>query len=77
MGVLVYALAYRHGVSPYRFVLVGISLGLMASSVTVFLISRADLYTAAQATVWITGSLNSAGWETVVPTAASSPCSHP
>jgi iron complex transport system permease protein len=68
MGALVYALAFRHGVSPYRFVLVGISLGLMASSVTFVLITRADLYSAAQATVWLTGSLNSVGWETVVPT---------
>lgn len=70
MGVLVYVLAYRHGVSPYRFVLVGMSLGLMASSVTFVLITRADLYSAAQATVWLTGSLNSAGWETVRPTGA-------
>jgi iron complex transport system permease protein len=70
MGVLVYVLAFRHGVSPYRFVLVGMSLGLMASSVTFVLITRSDLYSAAQATVWLTGSLNSAGWETVVPTAA-------
>jgi iron complex transport system permease protein len=70
MGALVYALAFRHGVSPYRFVLVGMSLGLMASSVTFVLITRADLYSAAQATVWLTGSLNSAGWETVVPTGA-------
>jgi iron-siderophore transport system permease protein len=68
MGVLVYVLAFRRGVSPYRFVLVGMSLGLMASSVTFVLITRSDLYSAAQATVWLTGSLNSAGWETVAPT---------
>jgi iron complex transport system permease protein len=68
MGVLIYVLAFRQGVSPYRFVLVGMSLGLMASSVTFVLITRADLYSAAQATVWLTGSLNSTGWETVVPT---------
>jgi iron complex transport system permease protein len=70
MGVLVYVLAYRSGVSPYRFVLVGMSLGLMASSVTFVLITRGDIYSAAQATVWLTGSLNSVGWETVVPTGA-------
>ncbi len=70
MGALIYALAYRDGVSPYRFVLVGISLGLMASSITFMVISRADINSAAQATVWLIGSLNSAGWQTAVPTAA-------
>jgi len=70
MGALVYVLAYRRGVSPYRFVLIGISLGLMASSITFYLVSRASLTSAAQATVWLTGSLNSAGWETAVPTGA-------
>jgi iron complex transport system permease protein len=70
MGALVYVLAFRDGMSPYRFVLVGMSLGLMASSVTFALITRADLYSAAQATVWLTGSLNSTGWETVLPTGA-------
>ena len=70
MGALVYVLAFRRGVSPYRFVLVGMSLGLMASSMTFVLITRTDLYSAAQATVWLTGSLNSTGWETVAPTGA-------
>jgi iron complex transport system permease protein len=34
------------------------------------LITRGDIYSAAQATVWLTGSLNSVGWETVLPTGA-------
>jgi iron complex transport system permease protein len=64
---LVYALAYRNGVSSYRFVLVGVGVGLAASALTQYIVTRAELYEAAEAMVWITGSLNGAGWETIAP----------
>jgi iron complex transport system permease protein len=66
---LIYALAYRNGVSSYRFVLVGIGLGAVSVALTQYVITRAQLYEAAEAMVWLTGSLNAAGWETVVPLA--------
>jgi len=62
-------LAYRQGVSSYRFVLVGIGLGAVAVAITSYLLTRAELFEAAEAVVWLTGSLNAAGWETVVPLA--------
>jgi iron complex transport system permease protein len=69
IAAAIYVLAWRHGVSAYRFVLVGIGLGFMAAAITSYLIVRANIYTAAAAYVWLTGSLNAVGWETVTPTA--------
>jgi iron complex transport system permease protein len=67
IATAIYALAYRQGVSSYRFVLVGIGLGGAATAFTWYLVTDAELFEAAEAVVWLTGSLNAAGWETVVP----------
>jgi iron complex transport system permease protein len=64
---LIYGLAYREGVSSQRFVLVGIGIGAVATATTSYLVTRAELYQAAEAMLWLTGSLNAAGWETVLP----------
>jgi iron complex transport system permease protein len=65
----VYGLAYRQGVSSYRFVLVGIGLGGVAMAITSYLLTAATIFEAAEAFVWLTGSLNGSGWETAVPVA--------
>jgi iron complex transport system permease protein len=67
LTALIFGFAYRNGVSSQRFVLVGIGLGAAATATTSYLITRAELYEAAEAMLWLTGSLNAAGWETVVP----------
>lgn len=67
LSVAIYVLAYRKGVSSYRFVLVGIGLSSMAVALTSYLITRADIYEAAEANIWMTGSLNAVGWETIAP----------
>lgn len=69
LTALIYALAYRNGVSSQRFVLVGIGLGAAATATTSYLVTRAELYEAAEAMLWLTGSLNGSGWDTVVPLA--------
>jgi iron complex transport system permease protein len=66
-AVAVYALAWRHGVSGYRLVLVGIAVAAVLSSLTSYLLVVADLNEAARAAVWLVGSLNGRGWEHVVP----------
>jgi iron complex transport system permease protein len=63
----IYLLAWKRGVSPYRLVLVGIGIGAMLFSVTSYLLTRAEIYDAQRATVWLTGSLNARGWEHVRP----------
>jgi len=66
---VVYALAWRNGLSGYRLVLVGIGIGSVLLGVTSFLLTRTDLNTAQRATVWLTGSLNGRGWEHAGPVA--------
>jgi iron complex transport system permease protein len=65
----IYVLAYRQGVSSYRFVLVGIGVGAVAVAITHYLLTKATLFEAASAMIWMTGSLNAVGWESVLPLA--------
>ncbi|MGH3937040.1 MAG: FecCD family ABC transporter permease [Pseudonocardiaceae bacterium] len=68
-AALVYALAWRRGVEGYRLVLVGIGIDAVARAAIYWMLVIAQLYAAAQATVWLNGSLNGRGWEHVVPMA--------
>lgn len=62
-AVLVYLCSWKHGVQPYRLVLVGIGIGFALSAGTEYLLTRANVYDAQRAYVWLTGSLNGRGWE--------------
>jgi len=66
-AVAIYLLAYKRGVSGYRLVLVGIGVTAVLGSLTSYLLTRAQLFDAQRATVWLTGSLNGRGWEHVRP----------
>ncbi len=66
-GVAVYLLSYKRGVTGYRLVLVGIGATAMLTSVTSYLMTRAQIYDAQRAMVWLTGSLNGRGWDHVRP----------
>lgn len=66
-ALLIYLLAWRRGISPYRLVLIGIGISTMTAAVTTYLLSRAELYEAREANLWLTGSLNGRGWEQSVP----------
>jgi iron complex transport system permease protein len=68
-AVAVYLLAYQRGVTGYRLVLVGIGLTAVLTSITSYLLTRAEIFEAQRATVWLTGSLNARGWEHVRPVA--------
>lgn len=65
--LVIYLLAIKQGLSSYRLVLVGIGLTAMLDAVVAYLLTRAELYDAQRATVWLTGSLNGRGWEYVTP----------
>jgi iron complex transport system permease protein len=66
--VVVYGLAYRGGgVDGGRLVLVGVGVNAVATAVTSWLLVVANVSEAAQATVWLTGSLNARGWEDAMP----------
>lgn len=64
---LIYVLAIKKGLSSYRLVLIGIGITAMLDSVIAYLLTRAEIFEAQRATVWLTGSLNGRGWEYVRP----------
>jgi iron complex transport system permease protein len=66
-AVLVYLFAWKRGVHGYRLILVGIGVGFAITACVDFLLTRADIYDAQRAAVWLTGSLNGRGWEHVRP----------
>ncbi|WP_043253870.1 FecCD family ABC transporter permease [Streptomyces sp. Tu6071] len=66
-AVLMYALAWRRGVSGYRLVLVGIGVSAVLGSVVSYLTTRAEVHTAQEAMLWLTGSLGGADWDKARP----------
>ncbi|WP_262284129.1 iron chelate uptake ABC transporter family permease subunit [Micromonospora sp. MA102] len=66
-GLLLYALAGRHGVGGHRLVLVGIGVTAVLTGVNGWLLTRAPLMDAARAALWITGSLDGRGWANALP----------
>lgn len=62
-GGLLFLLAWRAGIDGYRLVLVGIALWSVGGALVDWLLTRADIYDAASAYVWITGSLNARTWD--------------
>ena len=61
-AALVYVLAWRGGLSPYRLVLVGIALAAAAGAGTSYLLVVGDLIDVQRAAVWLVGSLNGVTW---------------
>jgi ABC-type enterobactin transport system permease subunit len=68
-GSLLFLLAWRAGIDGYRLVLVGIALWSVAAALVDWLLTRAEIYDAASAYVWITGSLNARTWDHALPLA--------
>jgi iron complex transport system permease protein len=64
-----YVLASRGGFAGGRLVLIGIGLAAMLQSVVAYMLSRAAAWDLQTAMRWLTGSLNGASWERVVPLA--------
>jgi iron complex transport system permease protein len=65
VGALLYVVSYRGGLTGFRFVLSGVGVSYLATSVTGYLLSRADVQQAQTALTWLTGSVASAQWNTV------------
>lgn len=64
-AIAVYLLAWRGGVSPIRMVLIGIGIAALTQSITTFLMIMGPIHRAAQANIWITGSVNGSNWNNV------------
>lgn len=61
-AIVVYLLAYKRGIAGYRLVLVGIGITAIISSITAYLLTLADIYTAKIAVMWLAGSLAGRSW---------------
>lgn len=55
----------RKGLSPGKFILIGIGVSAVMAALTQYLLTRADILDAQRATVWLTGSVNARTWEHV------------
>jgi iron complex transport system permease protein len=60
VALAIYLLSWRGGVNGARLVLIGIAVGAMLLAVIQWVLTRTEVYKAAEALRWITGSLGSA-----------------
>ena len=60
-ALMIYLLAWRDGISGYRFVLIGIGLSQFMMSIVGYIVARAELYEARQAMTWLVGTVGQAG----------------
>lgn len=60
-ALAVYLLAWRDGITGYRFILIGIGLSQLFVALTGYVIAKADLFDAREAMTWLVGSVGSAG----------------
>ncbi|MGI6872757.1 FecCD family ABC transporter permease [Amycolatopsis sp. 3B14] len=63
----VYGFSWRHGVDGFRLVLVGIGCGAVLTALTSWLLILASINSAAQATVWLVGSISAVSWDQAIP----------
>jgi iron complex transport system permease protein len=68
-ALLIYLLAYKNGGSGARLILIGIGVAAMCNAAVAYIISRAAEWDLPVAMRWITGSLNDATWDRVLPLA--------
>lgn len=63
VAAIVWALAWRDGLTGIRFVLVGIGVASIVSGLLGWLITRAEIREAPAALVWMVGGVSSIGWD--------------
>lgn len=69
VAVVIYALSASGGFSGTRLILIGIGIAAMLQAVVTYALSKANSWDLPTATRWLTGSLNGASWERVLPVA--------
>lgn len=66
VALLIYWLAWNHGSSPIRLILIGVGLAAIAGALTTLMITFGEINTVSQALVWLAGSVYGRSWEHVV-----------
>lgn len=67
VAIAVYLLAYRRGMAGTRLILIGIGVAAMMKSLIAAQLEGASNWEIAEALRWLTGSLNGARWQEVLP----------
>jgi iron complex transport system permease protein len=66
VSIIIYILAWKKGVTPIRFVLIGIGIdAAMKALVTMFMVIS-PTYSTSEAYIWLTGSVYGANWNNVI-----------
>jgi len=66
-ALVVYGLSWRRGVDSFRLILIGIGATAALRGATEWLVARADITDAANASQWLVGSLSGISWASVWP----------
>ena len=66
VGLLVYLLAWKSGLSPIRIVLIGVGFSALTKAATTILMLLGPIYQASQANIWITGTVYGSTWQNVI-----------
>lgn len=61
-AIVVYALTWRGRIAGARLILVGIGVNSLLTAATTFLLTRAEIYDASRAMLWMTGSVYASDW---------------
>ena len=70
VAAAIYLLAWRNGVSGYRFVLIGVGVAFLVQAVLGYLLTRGDVREVSQALVWMVGGVGGAEWSEIAVLAA-------
>lgn len=65
ISFVIYALAWKRGVTPIRLVLIGIGFASLLSALTTFMLILSPVTSATEAYIWLTGTVYGANWENV------------
>ncbi|MBG6238112.1 iron complex transport system permease protein [Mycetocola sp. CAN_C7] len=70
VAAAIYLLAWRNGMSGYRFVLIGVGVAFLLQAVLGYLLTRGDVRDVSQALVWMVGGVGGAEWSDIAVLAA-------
>nr|WP_246439587.1 iron ABC transporter permease [Bacillus benzoevorans] len=65
IAFLIYGLAWKRGVSPFRLVLIGIGISALMQAFTTLMMILGPIHLASQANIWITGTVHGSTWTNV------------
>ncbi|CAM4310290.1 iron complex transport system permease protein [Paenibacillus endophyticus] len=64
-ALLIYFIAWKNGVNPFRLVLVGIGIASLLSAITTFMLVFSPAYSASSSYIWLTGTVYGSTWSYV------------